>query len=579
MMPKYADRNKLVIYIILAVITAAGLLYTFVPGSFPSKYEHDIITLDEGWNISYDDENRSDISLSEAAIPVADSGDTFFLMRKLKDYGIKSACLQIKTIHASFQVYLDDELIFDYASDLLKAHRIIPMGNVYVPLPDNYPGRTLTIKYTAGQDSAFAGFDNIYLGLRKDLLSMRSDVMRLQFYVGIFLLSLGITISALTPYLIFNKADYARVFLGSLISVILGIYILTTSDIFNYFTSKMIVNTILEYASFYSVPAALCAYISCIMPNGKLKILFKYITIIDLIAYIYCIVAHFTGIALFSTHTMMFHILCGIQAPLALISAIYFLYTSRDKKRSDPDVISFQILMIGISVFLICAMIEIILFNVLKFSSPRGESTLNLDFLTFGSLIFVLFIFIGYFEYQIYSIESLNRQQFLSGLAYYDPLTGLSNRARCQEEMLTAGNDGRSYVIISIDLDNLKTINDTYGHDSGDKYLSLFSDMLSSSFRFSDITGRMGGDEFIVILYEQSLVDANSRMIELQNKFARTHFGQSGITYGFSYGIASDLEFPGQDAEKIYTIADIRMYEMKRQRHQNVKAKESPKTI
>jgi diguanylate cyclase (GGDEF)-like protein len=78
----------------------------------------------------------------------------------------------------------------------------------------------------------------------------------------------------------------------------------------------------------------------------------------------------------------------------------------------------------------------------------------------------------------------------------------------------------------------------------------------------------MGGDEFIVILYGQNLVDANSRMKELQAKFSRAHFAQAGITYGFSYGIASDMEFPGQDAENIYTIADIRMYEMKRKRHQ-----------
>jgi diguanylate cyclase (GGDEF)-like protein len=304
------------------------------------------------------------------------------------------------------------------------------------------------------------------------------------------------------------------------------------------------------------------------MPLRRIKIIFKIATAIDICIFIYFIIAHFSGISLFSTHTLTIHILCGIEAPLALTSAIYLLYTSRGKKKNDPDVVSFQTLLLGLSIFIVCALTEIIIFNVLKFTSPQGEANLNLSLLSFGSLIFVIFLFIGYFEYQIYSIESLNRQQFLSGLAYYDPLTGLSNRARCQEEMLIAGNDNRNYIIISIDLDNLKTINDAYGHDAGDKYLKLFADMLSSSFRSTDITGRMGGDEFIVILYGQNLVDANSRMKELQTKFSRAHFAQAGITYGFSYGIASDMEFPGQDAENIYTIADIRMYEMKRKRHQ-----------
>ena len=568
MITKYTDRNKLAIYIILAVITAGGLLYTFFPWSFPSKYENDIIALTNGWSIIYDGETKDDIALSQADIKVADTGDTFILMHKLDDYGIRSACLLIKSVHASLKVYLDDELIYDYASDLLNEHRIIPMGYVYVPLPDSYPGRMLSVYFTAGQDSAFSGFDTIYIGLRKDLLSMRSDAMRLQFYVGIFLCSLGVTFCALTPYLIFNKSDYKRVFLGALISIVLGVYILASSDIFNYFSSRMIVNTILEYISFYLIPVVLCAYVAGIMPLRRIKIIFKIATAIDICIFIYFIIAHFARISFFSTHTLTIHILCGIEAPLALTSAIYLLYTSRGKKKNDPDVISFQILLLGLSIFIECALTEIIIFNVLKFTSPQGEANLNLSLLSFGSLIFVIFLFIGYFEYQIYSIESLNRQQFLSGLAYYDPLTGLSNRARCQEEMLIAGNDHRNYMIISIDLDNLKTINDAYGHDAGDKYLKLFADMLSSSFRSTDITGRMGGDEFIVILYGQNLVDANSRMKDLQTKFSRAHFGQAGITYGFSYGIASDMEFPGQDAEKIYTIADIRMYEMKRKRHQ-----------
>ncbi|MBQ1459011.1 MAG: GGDEF domain-containing protein [Butyrivibrio sp.] len=568
MITKYTDRNKLAIYIILAVITAGGLLYTFFPWSFPSKYENDIIALTNGWSIIYDGETKDDIALSQADIKVADTGDTFILMHKLDDYGIRSACLLIKSVHASLKVYLDDELIYDYASDLLNEHRIIPMGYVYVPLPDSYPGRMLSVYFTAGQDSAFSGFDTIYIGLRKDLLSMRSDAMRLQFYVGIFLCSLGVTFCALTPYLIFNKSDYKRVFLGALISIVLGVYILASSDIFNYFSSRMIVNTILEYISFYLIPVVLCAYVAGIMPLRRIKIIFKIATAIDICIFIYFIIAHFARISFFSTHTLTIHILCGIEAPLALTSAIYLLYTSRGKKKNDPDVISFQILLLGLSIFIVCALTEIIIFNVLKFTSPQGEANLNLSLLSFGSLIFVIFLFIGYFEYQIYSIESLNRQQFLSGLAYYDPLTGLSNRARCQEEMLIAGSDHRNYMIISIDLDNLKTINDAYGHDAGDKYLKLFADMLSSSFRSTDITGRMGGDEFIVILYGQNLVDANSRMKDLQTKFSRAHFGQAGITYGFSYGIASDMEFPGQDAEKIYTIADIRMYEMKRKRHQ-----------
>lgn len=575
MITKYTDKKRLTIYIILAVIIATGLLYTFSPKSFPSKYDNDIIALTDGWSITYDGDKRDDISLSDAAIKVADKGDTFILVHELDDYRLRSACIQIKTIHSSFKVYLGDELIYDFASYELANDKVIPIGYVYVPLPDNYPGQKLSIFYTAGQDRAFSGFDTIYIGMFKDLLSMRSDRMRLQFYVGVFLCCLGVTFCALTPYLVFNKSDYRRVFLVSLIVLDLGTYILSTANIFNYFSSDMSVNTFFEYSSFYLMPAILSLYVTIIVPGPKLRRTFLVATIINTIAYLYSIISHIAGISIYSTHSLLFDIICLTQIPIALISTIYLLYIYKDKSKDEPKIISFIILLIGLNIFMICALIEITSFNVLKFISSKGEASFNHYPFTLGSLVLAVFIFIGYFEFQIYSIESDNRQQFLKGLAYYDPLTGLSNRARCQEEMLLADESKKSYVIISIDLDNLKKINDTYGHDEGDKYIKKFASMLSTSFRVSDVTGRMGGDEFIVILYEQNQMDADARIKGLQSRFSKVHFGQSDITYGFSYGIASNRDFPDQNAEKIYGIADIRMYEMKRKRHQNVKSQEA----
>ena len=88
--------------------------------------------------------------------------------------------------------------------------------------------------------------------------------------------------------------------------------------------------------------------------------------------------------------------------------------------------------------------------------------------------------------------------------ANYDKLTGLPNRRlffeRLNQMVLENQRDKSSFALAFIDLDGFKTINDTYGHEFGDKVLIIISERLSNCVRKSDTTARMGGDEFTMIL-------------------------------------------------------------------------------
>ena len=151
-------------------------------------------------------------------------------------------------------------------------------------------------------------------------------------------------------------------------------------------------------------------------------------------------------------------------------------------------------------------------------------------------------------------------QRQLSYEASHDPLTGLFNRSGYEAFMDNADQDHIALLII--DIDQFKAINDTYGHDVGDRILKRVAEILTHSFRSVDAICRVGGDEFVVVMTR-----ANSSMHQLViNKIARANSllqdPQDGLPKtSLSVGVAfSDRENPQGD---IFKDADTALYHVK----------------
>ncbi len=96
-------------------------------------------------------------------------------------------------------------------------------------------------------------------------------------------------------------------------------------------------------------------------------------------------------------------------------------------------------------------------------------------------------------------------------LAQHDALTGLPNRSLLRERLLRAiahaQRNGRKLAVIFLDLDDFKTVNDTFGHDAGDEILQVVAKRLTDTVRREDTVARLGGDEFILVLEELATLD------------------------------------------------------------------------
>ena len=156
----------------------------------------------------------------------------------------------------------------------------------------------------------------------------------------------------------------------------------------------------------------------------------------------------------------------------------------------------------------------------------------------------------------------------LRTLSISDDLTGLYNRrgfyVLAEQQIKIARRTGRAMLLASADLDGLKSINDGFGHHEGDRALVDAAQILRDSFRESDIIGRIGGDEFVVLMTEKPelnarvLFDRLARKLEAHNRKVTRPY-----PFSISLGIASFDPKQPVSLNDLLVQADRSMYEAK----------------
>jgi diguanylate cyclase (GGDEF)-like protein len=216
------------------------------------------------------------------------------------------------------------------------------------------------------------------------------------------------------------------------------------------------------------------------------------------------------------------------------------------------------------------------------YDRPRALLVLmfGLGFFTIGNILDILFLAnllsgvwllaiedVSIATAIILSVSSLMAiLPYLLEAAKVDPLTDLYNRRSFREalnaELARSLRGKLSFSIIFCDIDNFKLINDEMGHANGDMVLRHVAQKLNNNVRASDTVARWGGDEFVILLPQTCLNDAQNLVERLNQEINSMIPGK--IRLSFSYGLAV---FPddGDKAEQLLNAADIRMYNSKKQ--------------
>jgi len=161
------------------------------------------------------------------------------------------------------------------------------------------------------------------------------------------------------------------------------------------------------------------------------------------------------------------------------------------------------------------------------------------------------------------------RQRFneLQEMALYDDLTGIANRRYIEMNLKTRFGEmrryGRIFGVLFIDIDHFKKINDTYGHDIGDRVLKMVADTLVSNLRSFDILGRWGGEEFVSVVVNVNEKLLSSIAYRFRTLVEQSSFSLETVALRVTVSIGATLARPKDTVKTLMKRADRLMYRSK----------------
>lgn len=555
------------------------LLMGFNSSIFDARVQYGYYNLSEGWDIVNENEGLSfqNASLWDISIGKAGNYKPVIMTNTIPNDRIPAAALIFRTYYCSVEVYIDGELKYTFAKDIMEEGHMCPKHYNVVPITGDCLGKEFKIVLIPNEVYSFSGLSPVYYGNIEDVYRSIIAGKRLPLLIGTFLCIFGFAMFITSLYMVvYHKGSAALIFAAN-ISFDMGSYILDFNDLYHFISDADRFYTFIEYFSLYFIPLSIVIFLiasNSYFRNG----LFYFFAAVNGFFVVYTTTVHLLNIDHICNYLSIVHIIGLVEGLVfigRLIKSIYGTIKNKENEEvslgavKNQSLISSIVFLIGVLMFLLCILIDMALYVFNTKLGDNYEMNKQITFFIIGSLCFVLSILLNYFFISIehISIDKQNRQ--LEGIAYTDELTGLSNRARCELELASLKKKNKDgYSVISIDVDKLKTVNDTLGHQMGDALLKEFADALSSALFDADLLGRMGGDEFIAIYKKSSESTCQNAMNRLVKEIeTRNAIENRSFDLSFSYGYAFGEKGGTVNPRDIYMEADKSMYEMKKIHH------------
>lgn len=190
--------------------------------------------------------------------------------------------------------------------------------------------------------------------------------------------------------------------------------------------------------------------------------------------------------------------------------------------------------------------------------SQRKASSLSLLEKYITADIVVLMLLIGYEFIKAVRYAAMNR--VLQKKVYIDGATGLPNRNKCDELLSQPDAAPEDIGVCSFDLNNLRIINNSMGHEAGDEYIRRFAVCLRASMPAEQFVGRAGGDEFIAVTHGMGKEEMKACLASVREQMAEESKSYPDTPLSYAVGFALASEFPGSTMQEMFNYADKNMY-------------------
>ena len=545
-----------VIYGLLSIVTLVVFADSLLRKDFNS--EGNKLYLDGKWDVTINTTLYEGVDLDTFKFPSVDKGDSIMMEYKLPDdWDYENPALTFHVRHSTVKMYNEWQCFYKYGHERLAANKTVGSGIQIVNFSNEYKGSTLRILLTVSENNAFSRFDQMYISEWTDAQRILLTENRLALFAGSFLVVLGVVVATITVIATVFSKKYANLVWLSAFSILMGFWTLCYHNIVIIFSIPTYSTSLLEYMSIMLAPIPLLAYLHSYVDNLKSKIittLYRALFIIQFLLSVTTIALHTADIV---------HSAASLSYALIVffIEAIFFIFVffKNSKKGSSMK----KLHAFGVLVILICLIYDFLIYLFNRYTGMRLTQIKGISSL--GIIVFIGILVIDLVHNISYLLMEEKDKERLIKSAYTDALTHINNRTYCTEYMAALGEKkSNNYTIINFDLNKLKEINDTYGHAQGDHLIKMAAHVISKAFSTSGVVGRMGGDEFIALI---PTTDTNiiEQLIKNLNKYiAVANDDDPHLHLSLSLGYACNTEIDDDTPEKVYELADKRMYNNKR---------------
>ncbi len=529
-----------------------------------NKTAYNMKSLEDNWDISINDDIYQNISIKNFYITSSsplEKGDEIIMSITLPDIGyIPYPIILFKSQYTTLNCYIDEEKVYEFGErEYLKEQFI---GKIYhiITLPRDYSGKKLTIKMTATEQNAFSHFNIPVFGNQPDvegeLINSNLIVITTAVFIfifGIILLFVSLLFATVIPRIITQ-------ILEALFCMNLGAWMLSYFNLLTLFYYTPF-ETQIEFFTLYLI-VPYCYLILMSLQGIRKKPAFYAALILQSIMTIGIYIAHYV-LNLHMRYALPLYHITGI---IGFFVLIYFMINNVKKHNLHP---SDMVQMLGLTIFAIDMLLQLVVYSFDKVHITV-PAFLNKTLMSMGCLLFVICLLSNYLIYITQTYAHKKEYASLAHLAYADGLTDLPNRALSDKQLAELNNVKTDYCIISIDLNGLKTVNDKFGHLTGDKYIKDFSKILTNTFEDNDFFARIGGDEFLAIIKDATGRDVPTILDRIDSALNVLNAIYSEYHRSVATGFAYRHEVENGDSHEVYLLADQRMYENKKIMHERL---------
>lgn len=525
MQKKKSFKITLAAYITVGIAFAAFVFYMLM-------FEHNDIykkRVSDGFAKA---ENVSQTEITDPTAPMGLRREYRFTIDKAGD-GEKS--IMFYTVHQLVNVRIGSETVYGLNVGEGKTGASPSSNWVEIPLRPTDEGSEVTVTVTPVLKSVLNREIDIFVGSKYDFFANRFKLDLPQLTLSCMCMIMGVVlIMAQIIMLICKKTSMLDNFYLGNFSVLMGIWRITdtrfSSIIFENSTKALGYITI---SALFIMPIPLVLFVDE-LHSGKRRILLRTAAAATAVGALAALLCQIFGIAELRDLLILCHLMLLINMAVCFFCVAFF----RVKNNKERDTRLFVFLLV------LGGMADLIHYYV------RGTSS--------GMLITMVTFLIWTFCQFIESVLGIRRK------VYIDANTNLFNKTYWVEYVENNVREDEAFGIMMFDINKFKYINDTFGHDEGDRVISVFADVLRKTVGCSELVCRWGGDEFAVFVRNADEAKITHYISEIDTELKRCNESGKGEKIYFACGYALSNDYPTLSKNELFAKADELMYENKK---------------